>query len=243
MMDDESIANKFQLVINLLNCLENVVFWVSSADYSQQLYLNPTYEKVWQRPIEELQEDPSLFLETLLLEDRSRFQDTIEERKGNPGLHSSLFRIRRPDGERRWIKSTSYSLINESENTNLIVGIDEVLSPDQWHTLLEGSNHPTQGIMNFLNTIEANFKYHSTNNLHEKSKLKLSQQFNLTPRQAECIHYLLKGYSAKQTAVALDLSTRTIDFYLNNLRRKLNCRSKTELIAKLLPYLNTKEEY
>lgn len=65
------------------------------------------------------------------------------------------------------------------------------------------------------------------------SKL-LTQRFNLSPRQAECLNYITLGFSAKQIAFEMNLSTRTIEFYTNLLKEKLNCSTKYELIRKAL---------
>lgn len=58
--------------------------------------------------------------------------------------------------------------------------------------------------------------------------------FVLSKRQAQCLQYLLEGKSAKQTANMLNLSTRTIEFYLDNMKKKMNCRTKLELAGKVM---------
>jgi len=47
------------------------------------------------------------------------------------------------------------------------------------------------------------------------------------------MYYFLKGYSDKKTGEALNLSARTVGFYLMNMRHKLSCNSKYELIQKI----------
>lgn len=55
----------------------------------------------------------------------------------------------------------------------------------------------------------------------------------LSRRQAECIYYLTQGFPTKKIASVLNLSVRTIEFYLSNLRKKYGCRSNLELLNKL----------
>lgn len=55
-----------------------------------------------------------------------------------------------------------------------------------------------------------------------------------TQREAECMHELLQGKTNAEIAAALSLSVRTIDFYLSNMRIKLKCRTRKELINKVL---------
>ena len=49
-------------------------------------------------------------------------------------------------------------------------------------------------------------------------------------REAECMAHLLRGKSAGGVAKILNLSPRTIEFYIKNMKNKLDCQSKFELI-------------
>ena len=62
---------------------------------------------------------------------------------------------------------------------------------------------------------------------------------SLTDRQIECCRLLLNGKTAKETAGMLELSTRTVEYYLNNVKVKMNCKNKAELIAKLSGLIST----
>lgn len=55
----------------------------------------------------------------------------------------------------------------------------------------------------------------------------------LTPREIQSIHYLVNGYTAKHIANALNLSHRTIECYIANIKAKLDCYTKSQLIQKL----------
>jgi len=55
-----------------------------------------------------------------------------------------------------------------------------------------------------------------------------------TKREAECMTLLLKGKTINKTAVILNLSPRTIEFYLKNMKAKLGCRTKFELVELVL---------
>jgi DNA-binding CsgD family transcriptional regulator len=55
----------------------------------------------------------------------------------------------------------------------------------------------------------------------------------LTQREAECVYWITKGLTNKQTADEMQLSSRTIEYYLRNVRCKLNCYSKAHLIKLL----------
>lgn len=60
------------------------------------------------------------------------------------------------------------------------------------------------------------------------------QKDPFSPRELDCIKLLMFGYSYKRIASKLDLSTRTIEYYIENIKRKLDCCNKQMLIDKLL---------
>jgi DNA-binding CsgD family transcriptional regulator len=54
----------------------------------------------------------------------------------------------------------------------------------------------------------------------------------LTKRQLECLLLLIKGKTAKQIAKQLNLSPRTVEDHCEQLKARLDCHSKSELIDK-----------
>ncbi|WP_165482761.1 PAS and helix-turn-helix domain-containing protein [Legionella gresilensis] len=60
-------------------------------------------------------------------------------------------------------------------------------------------------------------------------------------QQRKCLKYLIQGLSAKEIAKKMDLSHRTIEYYLQILRKKLACRNKAELIIKANRFLQANE--
>lgn len=61
---------------------------------------------------------------------------------------------------------------------------------------------------------------------------KLRQQTaSLSEKERECLKYLLEGKTAKESAYLMKRSFRTIEYYFENIKNKLNCFSKRELIA------------
>lgn len=57
---------------------------------------------------------------------------------------------------------------------------------------------------------------------------------HFSQREAECMIYMMEGKSAKRIARQLDLSPRTIEFYIENMRQKLNCHTKYDLVELVL---------
>lgn len=58
--------------------------------------------------------------------------------------------------------------------------------------------------------------------------------FNLTTREHTCLYYLVKGKTAPEIAIALFISKRTIEKHIANIKEKMQCRTKSELIDKAI---------
>lgn len=52
-----------------------------------------------------------------------------------------------------------------------------------------------------------------------------------TQREAQCMYYILHGCTIVQVGERLNLSHRTVEFYVKNMKMKLNIQTKSELIA------------
>ena len=60
------------------------------------------------------------------------------------------------------------------------------------------------------------------------------QQLYLTYREAQCMLLFIHGKTVIKAAHCLSLSPRTVEYYLNNMKAKLKCRTKSELIELIL---------
>jgi DNA-binding CsgD family transcriptional regulator len=58
------------------------------------------------------------------------------------------------------------------------------------------------------------------------------QFFLLSPQEKECLKQIQQGKTIKETAAVLFLSPRTVESYLENIRNKIDCTSKQDLISK-----------
>jgi LuxR family transcriptional regulator len=59
---------------------------------------------------------------------------------------------------------------------------------------------------------------------------------SLSGREKECLRWFLKGLSAVQIGKKIHLSNRTVEFYIDNIKNKLGCRTKEELYSCLLEW-------
>ncbi len=68
-----------------------------------------------------------------------------------------------------------------------------------------------------------------------KVKIELAiEKHKITSKELECIEHLLFGQTAAQTAKTLGISPRTAETHLENIKNKLGCFKKSELIATLI---------
>lgn len=63
---------------------------------------------------------------------------------------------------------------------------------------------------------------------------------HLTDREFECLLLLLEGKSAKVISSIMNISNRTVEVHIYNIKKKMSCRSRAELISKIIknPFLN-----
>jgi len=62
----------------------------------------------------------------------------------------------------------------------------------------------------------------------------LGDQLFVTRRELECLFYLVQGKTMKEIARLMNISHRTIEFHLNNIKRKTNSYKKSQIINMFL---------
>ncbi len=60
-----------------------------------------------------------------------------------------------------------------------------------------------------------------------------TQGIKLTQREITCVIHLLQNRTAQETAELMNLSRRTVESYLDNIKVKMDCDTKADLLAKL----------
>ena len=64
----------------------------------------------------------------------------------------------------------------------------------------------------------------------EPGSPKLTKQDPLTGRERDIIEQIKKGHSAKKIGIILHISNRTVEKHIENIKFKLKCRNKIEII-------------
>ena len=64
---------------------------------------------------------------------------------------------------------------------------------------------------------------------------------NFNTWEEECFYLLFLGKTAKEIARPLNISSRTVEVYLNNIRLRLGCYMRAEVIARILSNKENKQ--
>jgi PAS domain S-box-containing protein len=106
---------------------ENIreVFFLTTPELNQMLYISPAYEEVWGRTTESLYQRPLSWLESVHPEDRKRLIFTSTRNLQKKQNFEIDYRIVRPDGLVRWVGVRSFLIRNETGVVTRIAGLAE----------------------------------------------------------------------------------------------------------------------
>jgi PAS domain S-box-containing protein len=105
---------------------ENIheVFYMNDPSKKQMIYMSPAYEDIWGRTCDSLYKHPMSFLDPIHQQDRERVIATFEKQRLGEPIEVE-YRIIRPDGTVRWIRSRAFPVWDELGKLHRIVGIAE----------------------------------------------------------------------------------------------------------------------
>ncbi|GGA16162.1 hypothetical protein CYANOKiyG1_30280 [Okeania sp. KiyG1] len=111
---------------NFRQIAENIreVFWITTLDKNESIYVSPTYEYVWGRSITNLDQWRETVINSIHPLDRDSFVlDDEKQRRGE--FTDDEYRIVRPDGEMRWIWSRAFPVRDRTGEIYRTAGIFE----------------------------------------------------------------------------------------------------------------------
>ncbi len=100
------------------------VFWLSDPKKARMIYVSPAYEQIWGRTCKSLYEQPRSFLDAILPEDREGVMASFEKQARGEAIDVE-YRIVRPDGSVRWMRSRGFPVRDESGEVYRVAGIAE----------------------------------------------------------------------------------------------------------------------
>ena len=98
------------------------VFWMHDPESKNPVYVSPAFEKIWKRPVQELYDNPGLWVETVHPDDRPKLKADFEKHKKGQAT-SAQYRIFLPNGEIRWIEDRVYPAMDHRKHLEYIIGI------------------------------------------------------------------------------------------------------------------------
>jgi len=122
------------------------VFWIFDFKAKKTIYVNPAFERTFGIPAEEFYEDTTVYLKVVHPDDKER---VIKRQAVDNPESETEYRIIRPDGSLRWLRSRIYPIRNEKGDIYRLTGIvqditeqktierDLYLSKERHRTLVE----------------------------------------------------------------------------------------------------------
>ncbi|MGE5467376.1 MAG: EAL domain-containing protein [Ignavibacteria bacterium] len=108
------------------------VFFLDAAD-GTPLYVNPAYQEIWGRSCESLYAEPRSWTDAIHEDDREATVARFEAGLRDFAPFEMVFRIRRPDGELRWIRTRGFPVLGEHGAADRIAGIAEDITERKQH--------------------------------------------------------------------------------------------------------------
>ncbi|UPT75565.1 MAG: PAS domain-containing protein [Elusimicrobiota bacterium] len=97
------------------------VFWMTDVEQKTMVYVSPAYESIWGRTCESLYRDPRNWIEAIVPEDRARV--LAAHPRQIAGAYDVTYRIKRPDGEIRWIRDRAFPVKDEADVVQQLTGV------------------------------------------------------------------------------------------------------------------------
>jgi len=164
----EELEKRLRLI---LDTLEDA-FWVRNAENGRLIFVSPAFEKIWDRPLKQLLEDPDSFLDSIHPEDRDLVQTARE--KTFQGLAAAVeYRILLSDGSVRWIRARGYPVRDDNGRIVMTVGTArEVTASKQAEIEMKRLNENLRAEIEQRRRIEEELKTHRKEILQENTRRK-----------------------------------------------------------------------
>lgn len=231
------LANIFKLnFFKKLNQIESkhpCVLWIRDPSYKKQIYVSPRYEKIWGRSCHSLYTHPEKWNDTLVSSDKmGRIEKLIQRNtQANPN-HTEFYCISTPRGQHQWVQDRSFNINYPNGTQILVAGVAYPISIE------EMIGEAQKNVSDTIDIIVIQFSKLLLKNINLQEKFEPKKTYDelshLSNRQMQILYYILLGKSSKEIGKVLNLSFRTVENYTQNIKKKLHCDSKSEIITKAI---------
>ncbi len=103
------------------------MLWIESIAPREMMFASARYEEIWGRPLADLQRDPEVWIEAIHPDDREGVRSAYRRWLAGAGSDrfDAMFRIVRPDGANRWIRSRATLTRDERDRPHRAAGVAE----------------------------------------------------------------------------------------------------------------------
>ncbi len=98
------------------------IFWMTSADGREMIYISPAYEKIWERTCDSLYARPADWIEAIHAEDRERVVRAFFK-LGPVGEFDEEYRVVSPAGKIRWVHARGAVIRNAAGEVHRLAGV------------------------------------------------------------------------------------------------------------------------
>lgn len=110
------------------------IFWLADASDRRFEYISPIYERIAERPVDELYQRPALMFDAVHPDDRRRFRDAVERLFAGE-IMDVEFRLVRPDRTSRRMRTRGFPIGDAAGKVTRVTGIAEDVT--EWKRLEE----------------------------------------------------------------------------------------------------------
>ncbi|TAF00286.1 MAG: PAS domain S-box protein [Oscillatoriales cyanobacterium] len=207
-------------------------FWLVSADFTDLLYLSPTYEQIWGRSREKLYATPIKWMEFVHPEDIHLLQEALPRVLQGEST-STEYRIFLPDGTIRWVCDRAFPIYDEAGKIYRLAGICEDISDrKEKEVLLKEIHHRVKNNMQVVSSLlqlqaqyiedeptlalfeESQTRIHSMALIHEQLyQSENIDRIDLPPYVENLVANLYQSFGCGNTSIQFNLNVDPI--YLN----------------------------
>jgi PAS domain S-box-containing protein len=100
----------------------NDVFWLTDWPQNRVIYVSPAFERIWGLTVQQLYEDPMIWTQSIVVEDRPHVEQVFMQIETGDGFDIT-YCILRSDGEARWIHDRAFLIRDAQGEVYRIAGV------------------------------------------------------------------------------------------------------------------------
>lgn len=120
---EEELRRSVELFDQFAEHVKEAFFLMDLPDHRAE-YVSPAFADIWGTPVDEVYAYSSKWIDAVHPEDRASVDRAMARNDAGEST-TSIFRVVRPDGETRWVRSRAFPVIDEVGRVTRIVGLSE----------------------------------------------------------------------------------------------------------------------